>query len=72
MVAEKRALADRLRADAALFARTQQEAAAALAALPASSKGVKAKGNRGLPLVGAATAAVAAGVGALLFFRRRK
>ena len=72
MVAEKRALADMLRADAALFARTQQEAAAALAALPASSKGVKAKSNRGLPLVGAATAAVAAGAGALLFFRRRK
>lgn len=72
MVAEKRALADMLRADPALFARTQQEAAAALAALPASSKGVKAKSNRGLPLVGAATAAVAAGAGALLFFRRRK
>ncbi len=72
MVAEKRALADTLRADPALFARTQQTAAAALAALPASSKGVKARSSRGLPLVGAATAAVAAGVGALLFFRRRK
>ncbi len=72
MVAEKRALADTLRADPALFTRKQQEAATALAAMPATSKGVKAKSSGGLPLVGAATAAVAAVAGALLFFRRRK
>ncbi len=71
MVAEKRALADRLRADPALFSQTRSSAAAALAALPATSKGVKAKSSRTLPLVGAATAALA-GAGALLFVRRRR
>ena len=51
MVAEKRALADTLRADAALFARTQQEAADKLATMPASSKGVKTKRSSALPWV---------------------
>jgi hypothetical protein len=71
-VAEKRALADTLRADAALFARTQQEAADKLATMPASSKGVKTKRSSALPWVGGAAAAAAAGVGALLLSRRRK
>ena len=71
MVAEKRALADTLRADAALFARTQQEAADKLATMPASSKGVKTKRSSSLPWVGGAAAAVA-GVGAVLLSRRRR
>ena len=71
MVAEKRALADTLRADAALFARTQQEAADKLATMPASSKGVKTKRSSSLPWVCGAAAAVA-GVGAVLLSRRRK
>ncbi len=71
MVAEKRVLADQLRADAALFARVQSESAAKLATIPVSSKGVKAGRSRGaLPWVGAV---VAAGVaGAALLLRRRK
>ncbi len=71
MVAEKRVLADQLRADAALFARVQSESAAKLATIPVSSKGVKAGRSRGaLPWVGAM---VAAGVaGAALLLRRRK
>jgi predicted amino acid dehydrogenase len=71
MVAEKRALADQLRADADLFARTQQAAADKLATMPASSKGVKTKRSSALPWVGAAAAA-AAGVGALVLSRRRR
>ncbi len=70
MVAEKRKLADQLRADLALFARVQSESAARLATIPVSSKGVKAGRGRGaLPWVGAAAAGVA---GALLLRRRRK
>ena len=58
MVAEKRVLADQLRADAALFARVQSESAAKLATIPVSSKGVKAGRSRGaLPWVGAMVAA---------------
>jgi predicted amino acid dehydrogenase len=69
MVAEKRVLADQLRQDAVLLERTRQEAAAKLAAMPASAKGVKAKRKVGpWPLVGAAAAA---GAG-LLLLRRRK
>jgi predicted amino acid dehydrogenase len=71
MVAEKRVLADTLRADAALFARTQQAAADKLATMPASSKGVKTKRSSTLPWVGGAAAA-AAGVGAFVLSRRRK
>ena len=71
MVAEKRALADRLRADADLFARTQQAAADKLATMPATSKGVKTRRGGALPWVGGAAAA-AAGVGALVLARRRK
>lgn len=41
-LAEKRALAERLRADAELFARVQAEAAARLAEIPPKSKGVQA------------------------------
>ncbi len=72
MVAEKRALADALRADAALLARTRQEAAAKLATMPATSKGVKTKRSGGvIAWAGAAIAAVA-GAGALLLLRRRR
>ncbi|HRO89936.1 MAG TPA: serine carboxypeptidase, partial [Promineifilum sp.] len=42
MVAEKRKLADQLRADREMFARVQSESAAKLATIPVSSKGVKA------------------------------
>jgi predicted amino acid dehydrogenase len=42
-LAAKRALAERLRADPALFARVQTEAAARIAALPPRSKGVLAR-----------------------------
>ena len=72
MVAEKRKLADELRADQALFARVQSESAAKLATIPVSSKGVKARKSgawRPVAALGAATAAAGAG---LLFFRRRK
>ena len=70
MVAEKRVLADQLRADPALIARVQSESAAKLATIPVSSKGVKAGRNRGaLPWVGAVAAAGAAGA---LLLRRRK
>jgi predicted amino acid dehydrogenase len=72
MVAEKRVLADQLRADQALFARVQSESAAKLATIPVSSKGVKARRGgawRPVAALGAATAAAGAG---LLFFRRRR
>jgi predicted amino acid dehydrogenase len=72
MVAEKRALADQLRADQALFARVQSESAAKLATIPVSSKGVSAKrGGAWRPVAALGAAAAAAGAG-LLFFRRRK
>jgi predicted amino acid dehydrogenase len=45
-LAQRRALAARLLADPELLARTQAEAARAIAALPAESKGVRSKGRR--------------------------
>jgi predicted amino acid dehydrogenase len=69
MVAEKRVLADKLRQDTALLELTRQEAAARLASMPASAKGVKAKRRVGpWPWVGVAVAAAGAG---LLWLRRR-
>jgi hypothetical protein len=69
MVAEKRVLADKLRQDKELLERTRQEAAAKLAAMPASAKGVRAKRRVGpWPWVGAAVATAGAG---LLLLRRR-
>ena len=72
MVAEKRALADKLRADPALFARTREEAAATLATMPATSKGVKTKRTNALPWVGAAAAAAGATAAGVALLRRRK
>jgi len=70
MVAEKRALADQLRADPDLFARVQSESAARLATIPITSKGVKARRRLNpLPWIGASAVAAAAGV---LLFRRHK
>lgn len=72
MVAEKRVLADRLRADAALFAQTQAEAAAKLATMPATSKGVKSQRGGALPWMGAAAAAAAGAAAGVALLRRRK
>jgi predicted amino acid dehydrogenase len=72
MVAEKRKLADELRADQALFARVQSESAAKLATIPVSSKGVKAKRGGAWRPVAALGTAAAAGAAGVLFFRRRK
>ncbi|MBK8989018.1 MAG: serine carboxypeptidase [Chloroflexi bacterium] len=61
-VAEKRKLADQYRADPALFARVQQEAAAKIATMPVMAKGVEASNDntmRNLAL-GAAGVAVLA------------
>jgi predicted amino acid dehydrogenase len=71
MVAEKRALADQLRADAALLARTKEEAAAKLATIPPSAKGVKTRkgAQAALPWVGVAAAIGAVG---LLAGRKRR
>jgi len=69
MVAQKRALAERLRQDPALLARTRGEAGEKIAAMPVTAKGVSARQTNGwqrvLPLVAAAGT-----VGALLFARR--
>lgn len=53
-LAEKRALAERLRSDPELFARTRAEAAEKLARIPPSSKGVKVRKRpaRGLAALG--------------------
>lgn len=70
MIAEKRALADRLREDPARFAAVKEEASVRLATIPVSSKGVSARNGRAaLPVVGLATAALAV-VG--LFIARRR
>ncbi len=71
MVAEKRKLADQLRADRALFAQVQSESAARLATIPVSSKGVKA-GRKVNPLPWIGATAAAAGVAGMLLFRRRR
>lgn len=72
MVAEKRKLADQLRADREMFARVQSESAAKLATIPVSSKGVKAKrGGVWRPVAALGAAAAAAGAGVLLFRRRK-
>lgn len=69
IVAEKRALAERLRQDPALLARTRREAGEKIAAMPVMAKGVSARQTNGwqraLPLVAAAGT-----VGALLLTRR--
>jgi predicted amino acid dehydrogenase len=71
MIAEKRALADRLRQDPTRFAAVKEEAGVRLATIPVSSKGVSARNGRAaLPVVGLATAALA--VVGLLVVRRRK
>ncbi len=66
MVAEKRALADRLRQDPVRFAAVKEEAGVRLATIPVSSKGVGARsarsGRNALPLVGLAAAIGLAGV----------
>ncbi len=71
-VAEKRRLADELRADPERFARVREEAGLKLAEIPIMSKGVsqKSSGSSGWAAAGAAAAGVAAGVGALLMRRR--
>mgnify|MGYP001157472561 FL=1 len=72
MVAEKRRLADELRADRALFARVQSESAAKLATIPVSSKGVKARKSGAWRPVAALGAAAAAGAAGVMLFRRRR
>lgn len=71
MVAEKRALADQLRADPALFARVQEEAGARLATIPVAAKGVTSRGSkRAWPWLGLAAGGVLAGW--LVAQRRRR
>ncbi|MCZ2115437.1 MAG: serine carboxypeptidase [Anaerolineae bacterium] len=71
MVAEKRALADELRAAPELFARVQSESAAKLATIPISAKGVKARrGGAWRPV--AAVGAAVAGAAGIMLLRRRK
>ncbi|MEZ4518959.1 MAG: serine carboxypeptidase [Chloroflexota bacterium] len=71
MVAEKRALADRLREDPARYAAVKEEASVRLATIPVSSKGVSARSGRSvLPVVGLAAAAL--GIAGLLASRRRR
>ena len=67
-VAKKRALAERLRNDSALFERTKAEAAARLARIPVRAKGVEARRKPGARpwLFGAAL------VGAALFLARKR
>lgn len=76
-LARKRELADALRADPVLFAQVQEQAAAKLAKIPPSAKGVKAKSPAGdrkkWIAIGAATVAVvAAGVGTAVVVKRRR
>ncbi|MCB9140396.1 MAG: serine carboxypeptidase [Caldilineaceae bacterium] len=67
-IAEKRALAEALRADPARFARSVDEAGRKLSAIPVMAKGVGAsRDNRQAWLAGGA---IAAGVAALLLVRR--
>jgi predicted amino acid dehydrogenase len=67
-VAEKRQLADQYRADPALFARVQAEAAAKIAAMPVMAKGVQASKNSAAPKI----AFGVAGVALLALLLRRK
>jgi predicted amino acid dehydrogenase len=69
-VLQKRALADQLRNDPALFERTKAEAAHKLAAIPVMSKGVKASGGPSKLWLGLGLAAT--GLAAILFSRRAK
>ncbi|MCX7789223.1 MAG: serine carboxypeptidase [Chloroflexaceae bacterium] len=62
-VQAKRALADRLRADPALFARTRAEAAERLARIPAASKGVRARRPARMRWAWAAVGVALAGIG---------
>jgi predicted amino acid dehydrogenase len=62
-VLAKRALADRLRADPALFARTRAEAAERLARIPAASKGVHARRPARMHWAWAAVGVALAGIG---------
>ncbi len=69
-VAQKRALAEALRQDHALFEQVQTRAEARLAKIPPAAKGVRNSRHRGRKV--AAGAAVAAGVAALAFLLRRR
>ncbi len=71
MVAEKRVLADQLRADPELFARVQSETGAKLATIPIAAKGVKARRKGAWRPVAALGAAAAAGTAGALLLRRR-
>ncbi len=62
-VLAKRALADTLRADPALFARTRAEAAERLARIPAASKGVHARRPARMRWAWAAVGVALAGIG---------
>jgi predicted amino acid dehydrogenase len=62
-VLARRALADKLRADPALFARTRAEAAEQLARIPAASKGVRARHPARMRWAWAAVGVVLAGIG---------
>ena len=70
VIAEKRALADRLRRDRALLEETRREAGEQIAAMPVMAKGVGAGQGEDLrrlaPLV-----AILAGLGAVLLARRK-
>lgn len=69
-VAKKRALADELRADPALFARVREEAGIKLKSIPVMSKGVPQTRSKARAWMG--SAAAAAGVAALFLLRRTK
>jgi hypothetical protein len=70
MIAEKRALAERLRSERDHFVRVQEEAAAALAKMPVAAKGVTAsRSNNGLKLA-AGVAALALASAAVWRLRR--
>ena len=72
-LAEKRALADRLRNDPREFARVKAEAHARLAAIPPMSKGVRAEAPAKKAWWGAlATAGIGVGAFAVLRYRKRR
>lgn len=68
-VAKKRALADRLRADPALFERTVAETGRKLEEIPVMAKGVSSSGGFDRKWLG--LAAAGAGLAAVLLFRRK-
>ncbi|MCZ7670881.1 MAG: hypothetical protein M5U34_28885 [Chloroflexi bacterium] len=71
-VAEKRKIADQYRADPALFAQVQAEAAAKIASMPVMAKGVQSSGNDKTKYAVVGAAAVGVALLGVLLSRRRK